>query len=229
MSQFQKASKGWGIRLAASALLLGTSGGCRREEPTYIRVPAATPPAAQPAKAEVAAPALPPDHPLTGAGAAAPGGASPAPGMAGAVPPPPQVPEGAGLSWTLPEGWTESRAGGMRYATLKPPSGAAEISVVVLGGTAGGELANVNRWRGQLGLPALDEQAREAARKAVKSAAGEVSVYDFLGQGQPASRMLVGHLSRDGSTWFLKLSGESAAVEAVRGAFVQVIQSLEAK
>jgi len=200
--------------------------GCKREEPTYVRVPSATPPSVQPMKAEVvqgpgapvaAEPGLPPNQPPTGGG------------MAGAVPPPPPVAEGAGLGWKLPAGWTESRTGGMRYATLKPAEGAVEVSVVVLGGSAGGELANLNRWRGQLGLPPVDEAGMAAARKAVKSGVGEVSVYDLVGQGQPASRMVVGLLSRNGSTWFLKLTGESSAAEAVRGPFTQLLESLEAK
>jgi len=215
--------------------------GCRREEPTYVRVPSATPPSVQPMKAEVvqgpgapvaAEPGLPPNHPPTGEGMAGPGGmpgAGMQGGMAGAVPPPPPVAEGAGLGWKLPAGWTESRTGGMRYATLKPAEGAVEVSVVVLGGSAGGELANLNRWRGQLGLPPVDEAGMAAARKAVKSGVGEVSVYDLVGQGQPASRMVVGLLSRNGSTWFLKLTGESSAVEAVRGPFTQLLESLEAK
>jgi hypothetical protein len=238
MIRIQSESRRSRLRRAAPLLwVVMAVTGCRREEPTFIRVPSATPPSAQPVKAEVARgpgvppPAdtgLPPDHPPTPDGRPG-GGTQPPPGMQGAVPPPPPVAEGAGLGWKLPEGWTESRTGGMRYATLKPPQGAVEISVVVLGGSAGGELANVNRWRGQLGLPPMDEAGMLALRRAVKSGVGEVSLYDLVGPGQPASRMLVGLLSLNGSTWFLKLTGESAAVEAVRGPFVQVIESLEAK
>lgn len=209
-----------------SLLVLGAAGGCKREEPTFVKVTTPPAPAAAPM---VAAPGagqggqLPPGHPPMGA---APGAAMPPPGMAGAVPPPPAVAEGAGLTWKLPAGWTESRTGGMRYATLRPADGKVEVSVVVLGGPAGGELANVNRWRGQLGLAPLDEAARAAARVAVKSAVGEVSLYDFTSEGQPASRMVVGLLSHKGSTWFLKLTGESASVESARAGFNQVLESL---
>ena len=75
--------------------------------------------------------------------------------------PPPPRPTGQGaLKWALPKGWTETPGSGMRYATLTPPgAGKVEMSVVVLPGAAGGELANVNRWRGQIGLPPLDEAA----------------------------------------------------------------------
>src|SRR5256885_16234378 len=69
------------------------------------------------------------------------------------IPAPPN-PSG-GLRWTLPKGWTQKEAGGMRFATLKPPAAQVDVSVIVLPGPAGGELANVNRWRAQLGLSAF--------------------------------------------------------------------------
>ncbi|MGC3999261.1 MAG: hypothetical protein QM767_18210 [Anaeromyxobacter sp.] len=114
---------------AALAALLAASmlAGCDRDGVTHFRVPRER---AQP----LAMPAA-----MTGA----------PPGMQGDVPPPPPV-EG-GLRWSLPQGWTEARGGGgMRFATLKPAvPGKVDVSVVVLSGAAGGELANVNRWRNQ--------------------------------------------------------------------------------
>jgi len=58
--------------------------------------------------------------------------------------------------WTLPKGWRERPAEGMRYATLEIDSGGGTLEATV--STAGGDLlANVNRWRGQLGLSPIDE------------------------------------------------------------------------
>src|SRR5262245_25745365 len=58
----------------------------------------------------------------------------------------------SGIRWIAPAGWTEQPASGMRAASFRVPAGEEfiEVSVVPLGGEAGGELANVNRWRGQL-------------------------------------------------------------------------------
>ena len=61
------------------------------------------------------------------------------------------------LQWTLPAGWTEVAPGEMSIASFKVsgPNGAeADVTVVPLPGMAGGDTANVNRWRGQVGLPA---------------------------------------------------------------------------
>ena len=155
--------------------------------------------------------------------------AAPAGGMAGAELPPPPRPTGAGaMKWTLPKGWTEGGAKPMRFATFLPPGGAgAELSVVVLPGAAGGELANVNRWRGQIGLPPLEEKALVAARKTVKAKAGPVSVYDFTSEGQMRSRMITGLLATpDGNTWFLKLTGEAGAVGKAQPDFTKFLESL---
>jgi hypothetical protein len=53
------------------------------------------------------------------------------------------------ISWELPAGWTraEAPASRMRYATLKAPGDALELSVTRFGGSV---LANVQRWWGEL-------------------------------------------------------------------------------
>lgn len=63
------------------------------------------------------------------------------------------------ITWTLPPGWTQSEGSGIRLATIHV--GPLEISVVALAGDGGGTLANINRWREQLGLPPLAEAELE--------------------------------------------------------------------
>ncbi|HET9553077.1 MAG TPA: hypothetical protein VFP50_08935 [Anaeromyxobacteraceae bacterium] len=193
--------------LLAASLLLTT--GCRRDEVTHFRV-------AKPAAAP--APAMP-----AAAGGPMMGGAPP--GMAGDVAPPP-APDG-GLTWTLPKGWSEKKAGGMRYATFTPNvAGKIDGSVVVLPGPAGGELQNVNRWRNQIGLAPIDEGGLASARTVVKTKAGALSVYDFTSDGQVKSRVIAGLLEARGSTWFVKLSGDATAVATARADFLRLMESL---
>ncbi|TMB33883.1 MAG: hypothetical protein E6J61_04700 [Deltaproteobacteria bacterium] len=131
------------------------------------------------------------------------------------------------LTWTLPKGWTETRAEGVRYATLKPAApGKVDVSVVVLPGPAGGELANVNRWRGQIGLAAIDERTLLKARSSVKSPAGAVSVYDFTSDGDGKSRLLAAILVSEESTWFIKMLGDENPVASARGDFLHLLGSL---
>lgn len=63
-------------------------------------------------------------------------------------------------TWTLPAGWREQPGSGMRYATIAIPAAEPlDLSVTVLPRNEPDldtyALSNVNRWRGQLGLPAL--------------------------------------------------------------------------
>jgi len=197
-----------GTRLAALSAAALALAGCQRDEVTHAKVPKAGP--------EAAAPGMP---------------SMPPPGMAAegspGVPPPPAPADAGALRWTLPKGWTQSGASAMRYATLKVPlPGKVDVSVVVLPGPAGGELANVNRWRGQIGLPPIDEAALSSARKAVASKAGTVSVFDFTSDGQVKTRMVAGLLSAEGNTWFVKMVGDADPVGTARPEFIHLLESL---
>jgi hypothetical protein len=192
----------WLPLIFSSAAVLALQIGCGQDEVQRYRIPKESP------------------APLTALG--------PASGSMGdgAVPPPPR-PEGS-LKWTLPKGWTSAQGGGMRFATLKPPiPGRIDVSVVVLQGPAGGELANVNRWRGQIGLPPIDEAALASQRRSVKTKAGEAALFDFTGQGTVKSRMVVGLLSTtDGNTWFLKMIGDDEPVGRTKPDFLHWMESL---
>lgn len=186
-----------------SALALAWVAGCSSEDVTHYRVPKQAPPPGAATPASVTA------------GAGAPEG-----------PPRPAAPSG-GLRWTLPTGWTEAAGGQMRYATLTPPvAGRIDVSVTVLPGPAGGELANVNRWRSQIGLPAIGEDALRKARTVVKTRAGPLHVYDFTSDGSPRNRVVAGLTQASGDTWFVKVTGDAAAVGAARTDFMKLLGSL---
>ena len=141
---------------------------------------------------------------------------------------PDPVPSGQGLRWTLPAGWKEETGGGqMRYATLVPPvPGKVDVSVIRLPGPAGGELANVNRWRNQIGLAPVGEPDLAPARKVVKTAAGDLAVYDFTSEGARKTRTIAGLASLQGDTWFVKMTGDAEAVASARPAFLGLLGSL---
>ena len=62
------------------------------------------------------------------------------------------------FSYEPPSGWAENpHPQGSRI--LEFSAGGALITLTILPDTAGGLAANVNRWRGQLGLEPLDEAA----------------------------------------------------------------------
>src|ERR1051326_221046 len=63
------------------------------------------------------------------------------------------------LHWTTPAGWQQQPASGMRVGSfaIKKDDQHADVSIIPLGTVAGSDLDNVNRWRGQVGLPPIDE------------------------------------------------------------------------
>jgi hypothetical protein len=197
-----------GIGLTALAI------GCRSEEVSHYRVP----------KEAMASHPDHPGHAEEGMGSQGmPSSANTDPGM-----PPPPTPKGA-IKWSLPKGWTDSPGGGtMRFATFKSPyAGKLEATVVVLPGPAGGELANVNRWRGQIGLPALDEASLTKSRAVLKTKAGALNVYDFTSEGQAKSRLVAGYISTpDGNTWFLKMTGDADPVGKAKPDFMTILGSV---
>lgn len=204
----------------ALAVTLAMGLACRSDRVAHYRVPKETQASHpdHPGHAEeqaMGAPGqgMPSATPTPGPGA--PAAAQPAPGA-------------ASLKWNLPKGWSQQPGSGMRFATLQTPvAGKLEATVVVLPGPAGGELANVNRWRGQIALPALDEAALAKARITLKTRAGALNVYDFTSEGATPNRMVAGYITTpDGNTWFLKLNGEAAPVAQARPDFMRILESL---
>lgn len=192
------------VGFAALAAMCVAWPGCGEDHVTHARVPKMATPA-QAVAADPHAAAVAPAQPQTTTAAAA------------VLP-----------LWTLPANWKQTPGNGMRYATLQPEGdGAPELTVVKLGGTAGGELANVNRWRGQVGLGPADDAALAGLRTTVTSKAGAVHLYDFVGQGADATRMLAAiWTDNNGDTWFFKTNGNPSAVEGVRPGLLALLETL---
>lgn len=139
----------------------------------------------------------------------------------------PRDAQAPGLRWSMPKGWKEIPGSGMRLATFVPPGGLkTEGTVVSLPGDSGTELANVNRWRGQIALPPTDEAGLAAARTTVSSKAGPVRVYDFTSEGATRTRVIAAIVKSGEETWFFKLMGEAAATESARQGFLEIMKGL---
>ena len=82
--------------------------------------------------------------------------------------------------WTLPEGWRAEPGSGMRFATLVMGDAALRMSVIPL--SAPQDVAdNVNRWRGQMSLPALEGEALAETVSTVAFNGGEAQMVDLRG------------------------------------------------
>ena len=144
-----------------------------------------------------------------------------APGQAPTAPEPAApVPPADAPAVALPAGWTAQAPGPMQVAKFSVPEKdgtKAEVTVSVFPSDTGGMLANINRWRGQVGLPATDEAGLATCTTPLDGALPGAVLADLKGE----SKSMVGAIvPRDGQWFFYKLTGEAPAVSAARESFV---------
>ncbi len=122
-------------------------------------------------------------------------------------------------SWKIPAGWSEIAPGPMQQAKFSA-GGKAEVTISIFPGQAGGLLMNVNRWRGQIGLGAVDEAVLANQVQQVDSPSGKLTVVDM--KSDDGTKRLVAAIATRGSeSWYFKLLGDPASVETARAAFVK--------
>ncbi|MSU36466.1 MAG: hypothetical protein EXS36_15485 [Pedosphaera sp.] len=158
--------------------------------------------------------------------------AGPTANMRGPVTPPPAT----GLpQWEVPTHWKSLPPAPMRLASFEvsgPDGKTADMSVVALGPQAGGTLANLNRWRGQIGLPPLEAADLASAAQPLKLTDGYATLFDMVGDRNPKgdakrTRILAAIVPRTDRTWFYKLTGDDTLVVAEKAAFSRFVQSVK--
>lgn len=183
--------------------------GCRREEVrTYVT------PKEQPAPAVAAA--------------SSPTSAADADAMMRATPV--TTASGPGLGWTAPAHWRDGGERPMRKATfiITGDDGAtAELSVTAFPGNVGGNLANVNRWRQQLGAAPVGEAELGQLLQHLHVGDFHVDVAELTSPGAPPAKRVLGAIvPHAGATWFFKLDGPDALVSREKAAFFAFLQTL---
>jgi hypothetical protein len=204
------------LQLAAAALLSLTAG-CNRDSVKVYKVDASDLVATTPPPVAVTAPAVMPS------------------GMPSTMPNGLAVPDNSGLpklKYTLPDGWKEKALTQLRVASFEIAEGGkeADVSVIPLGGTAGGDTANVNRWRGQIGQPPLEETELKKSAEAAQVGDQPVDLYDLAGTapgGGEAKRIIGAILHTDESTWYFKMMGDAALTEKNKPALIGFLKSVE--
>ncbi len=149
------------------------------------------------------------------------------------TPPPIESAQGAPVQYTLPPGWQEKPLTPMRLASFKstaPNGKETDISVVSLPGIAGGTLANVNRWRGQVQLAPIDEATLAKSAEHVIANGHDFLLFDLASE-QPINgekqRLLAAILDESEHSWFIKMTGEDAAVASQKSAFTDFLRGLK--
>ena len=128
---------------------------------------------------------------------------------------------------TLPANWTANAPNPMRkgsWTITGENDTKAEIAVTVFPGDVGGVTANVNRWRGQLGLSAASEAEINAA--AIHASVGSDVGQKFVLISADQKRMTIALLvPKNNSTWFCKISGDAIVVNTQTEAFLNFFKN----
>lgn len=155
-----------------------------------------------------------------------------APGPPANIGPHPGPPAAELPRWEVPANWSEQPRSPIALASFRAADeagGKADITVTMLAGDAGGTLANVNRWRGQLGLPPADQAELSRILTAVDAGGNKAVMVDLAGTdartGRKA-RLVVATVPRGGSTWFYKLMGDEKVVAREKESFLKFFQGV---
>jgi hypothetical protein len=134
-------------------------------------------------------------------------------------------------TWEPPATWKEEAPSQMvlaKYA-LGKENAQAEVTVSAFPGDVGGLLANVNRWRGQISLPQIEQADLSKQITSFDVLGGRATLVDMTGTnrtGQKA-RLIGAIVPRGDQTWFYKMLGDDQVVGGEKDAFVKWVQSVK--
>lgn len=135
--------------------------------------------------------------------------------------------------WQVPAGWEAQPPTSMvlaRWIIAGEAGARAEVTVSAFPGDVGGVLANVNRWRRQVSLPAISEAELPGLIESHDAPAGPTTVVDLRGTdakpGQ-ADRLIAAMTRQGGETWFYKLMGDTRVAETQKAAFLEFVKSAQ--
>lgn len=146
-----------------------------------------------------------------------------------------------GISWDDPKAWTRlNRPSPMRAATYKipqadPSKGAAEVAVFYFGAGQGGDIdGNVARWAGQFGKTLNDVKRTNREANGIKQHVVEIDEGEFkndmMGQSGKSMKgwaMLAAIVEAPSGSYFFKMTGPKADVDAQRAAFNELLDSIK--
>jgi hypothetical protein len=146
-------------------------------------------------------------------------------GASSAVPDVPDRDSHVAAQWKVPSTWKADPPKPMRLASYQVLDGRAEVSVVGLGPAPGDLLSNINRWREQIGLGAVDAGWVGSATTEIKVDGMPSTYVQIVDENAPKST-LVAVVPKNNRTWFIKFSGDADVVSKEKSNFEQFLESI---
>ncbi|HEY1685873.1 MAG TPA: hypothetical protein VGG19_14000 [Tepidisphaeraceae bacterium] len=128
----------------------------------------------------------------------------------------------APITYQLPAGWSQQPGTDMRFATLTGPQHI-QIAVTVFPGDVGGTLANINRWRKQMGIAPVTQDQLSKTIISVSTSNGSAVLTDLTNQDQ---RLLAAMINTQNQTWVFKMTGPTQLVGKYAPDFLSILKSV---
>jgi len=125
----------------------------------------------------------------------------------------------------IPKTWIATTPNPMRkgsWSVTQADGSKAEIAVTVFPGDVGGDTANVNRWRGQLGLEKVTDEKIKSDQSPINVGNLTGRVYQLASaDGKKFTTAVI--LPKNNATWFFKLTGDTAVVSSEKESFLKMV------
>ena len=125
----------------------------------------------------------------------------------------------------IPKTWVATAPNPMRKGSgsiTQTDGSKAEIAVTVFPGDVGGDTANVNRWRGQLGLEKVSDEKIKSDQSPINVGNLAGRVYQLASaDGKKLTTAVI--LPKNNATWFFKLTGDTAIVSTEKESFLKMV------
>lgn len=139
--------------------------------------------------------------------------------------------EGAAtFTWRAPSHWLDQGPSGMRRGSFQVPGdgdATADLSIIAFPGDAGGMAANINRWRGQVGLASVSPEEVQAGIEHTDTDYMHVDLVTMTGQlGGVPTRIDGAIFNNAGESWFIKFMGPAEIVAAESNNFRAFVKTV---
>ena len=137
--------------------------------------------------------------------------------------------QSSGFSWEKPDTWIPSQGSSMRIASFDVPfsTGMGDLSVMELGGDGGGLVANVNRWRGQIGLEPLEKNEIMAQAQRGENELGPYQIFQLTNDSSSDGAILAAIISMNNSTLYIKLTASNDGIKELEIDFKNFCSSIK--
>lgn len=131
------------------------------------------------------------------------------------------------INWNTPTHWVSTKGSSMRIGSFDVPfaDGIGDISVIKLGGAAGGLAPNINRWRGQLNLKPHSEIEIQQYVKNEESQLGTFQWFTIINPEENETAFLASIFQIEAHTIFVKLSATTHGISQLESQFLDFCKS----